>query len=135
MSHLNDGVNLVYSKKDRNRNESFGVIGSWSPCSWKRFKAQQQPVYEDEEKVEEQLKIIRTLPSIVNADEIESLRRELEDCENGKCFFLQMGDCAERFDELDSEFLTKKIKAITAAARVFASRLGKPCLKIGRIAG
>lgn len=46
-----------------------------------------------------------------------------------------MGDCAERFDELSDDFIGLKVRSITAAARIFATVLGKECIRIGRMAG
>ncbi|KAL4441118.1 hypothetical protein ABPG74_002068 [Tetrahymena malaccensis] len=108
---------------------------TWLPSSWRSYPALQQPVYENTNLLNQQLQIINEMPSIVSVNEIESLQADLKQVETGNAFFIQMGDCAERFAEMNNSFMEKKIKAITAASRIFANMLNKKCIKIGRIAG
>ena len=109
-------------------------MSNWSPDSWKNFIAKQQPEFEKKE-LEKALKELSSVPPLVFAGEIRSLRKSLSDVEKGKGFVLQAGDCAESFDAFNAPSIREKLRIILQMAVVLTYSSGVPCVKIGRIAG
>ena len=64
-------------------------MSNWSPDSWKNFIAKQQPEFEKKE-LEKALKELSSVPPLVFAGEIRSLRKSLSDVEKGKGFVLEI---------------------------------------------
>ena len=97
--------------------------------------AKQQPIYKNKEEVKNITDEIKKYPPIVSIKEIDQLREQLLDVENGNGFLLQGGDCAESFNDFSQD----KIKNFTrlmlqmTVALMHGSKL--PVVKIGRIAG
>lgn len=106
----------------------------WSPNSWEKYEAKQQANFDSAElkKVFEELS---TVPPLVFAGEIRTLRKALSDVEKGNGFILQAGDCAESFDAFSAPSIREKLKVILQMAVVLTYSSGVPCIKIGRIAG
>ena len=84
----------------------------WSPTSWKARPAEQHAVYRDPHAVERMVEEIARLPPIVVSWEVESLRREIAEAQQGKRFLLQGGDCAETFDDCESGQIAQKLKIL-----------------------
>lgn len=94
--------------------------GAWSPDSWRGRPIHQQPEYKDAEKLRAALDKVRALPPIVHALEVDSLRVQLAEAQEGKRFLLQGGDCAETFAGC-----TREVRAcVCSPARV--------CVRSGR---
>lgn len=107
----------------------------WSPSSWRAFPASQQPVYADAARLRDSLAQLALLPPLVTSWEIESLRREIADAQEGKRFFLQGGDCAERFNECQSDVISNRLKVLLQMSVVLAHGMRKPVIRVGRFAG
>lgn len=108
---------------------------NWSPTSWKSRPAEQQAVYRDPEAVERMVEEIARLPPIVVSWEVESLRREIAEAQQGKRFLLQGGDCAETFDDCESGQIAQKLKILLQMSLVLLHGLKKPVIRVGRFAG
>ncbi len=108
---------------------------SWSPDSWRRFPAQQQPTWPDPADLERALKVLAGFPPLVFAGEARDLTTRLGSVAAGEAFVLQAGDCAESFDALSSNSIRDKLRVILQMAVVLTYSAGVPIVKVGRIAG
>src|ERR1044071_7886264 len=108
---------------------------SWHPASWTSRTAQQQPRYTDIPKLENYVAQLAKLPPLVVSWEIEQLRERLADAQVGKKFLLMGGDCAETFEECESDKIAKKLKILLQMSLVLLHGLKKPIIRVGRMAG
>lgn len=107
----------------------------WSPESWQRLDAAQQPDYADPAAVRDIVAQISGLPPLVTSWEIVSLRQQLAEAAAGERFLLHGGDCAERFSECDSGVIADKLKILLQMSLVLVHGLNRRVIRIGRIAG
>lgn len=107
----------------------------WHPASWQNRTASQMLPYPDPNKVADVLARLSRLPPLVTSWEVERLKTELAEAQRGERFLLQGGDCAERFDECNSELIAKKLKILMQMSLVLLYGLKKPLVRVGRIAG
>ncbi|MCZ6498946.1 MAG: 3-deoxy-7-phosphoheptulonate synthase class II [Gammaproteobacteria bacterium] len=107
----------------------------WHPASWQNRTASQMLPYPDETKVADVLSRLSRLPPLVTSWEVERLKSELAEAQRGERFLLQGGDCAERFDECNSDLIAKKLKILMQMSLVLLYGLKKPLVRVGRIAG
>ena len=91
--------------------------------------------YPDETKVADVLSRLSRLPPLITSWEVERLKTELAEAQRGERFLLQGGDCAERFDECNSDLIAKKLKILMQMSLVLLYGLKKPLVRVGRIAG
>ena len=108
---------------------------SWSPASWRRFPADQQPVYRDRAALERALSALGRLPPLVTSWEIEALKLRLAEAARGEAFLLQGGDCAERLDECTSPAITAKLKILLQMSLVLVFGTRRRVIRVGRFAG
>ena len=108
---------------------------NWSKSSWKAFPAMQQPDWPDLELYKGTLNEIESLPPLVFAGEIRSLRQQLAAAAQGKAFLLQGGDCAEEFNQCTAPTIRETLKVILQMAVVMTYGGERPVVKVGRIAG
>ncbi len=108
---------------------------NWQKDSWKNFPIKQQPKYPDLVKLAQATSKLEELPPLIYFAEAEKLKRHLADVCNGKAFLLQAGDCAESFAEFNQANLEKYFKVILQMTVALMHGLGKPVIKVGRIAG
>lgn len=111
------------------------MSNSWTPDSWKSRQANQQPRYEDEVELQEVLAALRRLPPLVTSWEIDRLQSQLTEIHSGKGWILQGGDCAESFDDCQSESIASKLKVLLQMSLVLIFGSRQRILRIGRIAG
>ena len=107
----------------------------WTPDSWQRLPALQQPAYRDAARLSEVLAELARLPPIVVSWEIDQLKDELAAAQRGERFLLQGGDCAESFADCDSDTIARKLKILLQMSVVLLHGLKKPVIRVGRIAG
>jgi len=69
----------------------------WSPASWTSRPAEQQPAYRDAVALERAVAELSHLPPIVVSWDIDALKRQIAEAQQGRRFLLQGGDCAESF--------------------------------------
>ncbi|HUH90926.1 MAG TPA: 3-deoxy-7-phosphoheptulonate synthase class II [Lysobacter sp.] len=108
---------------------------NWHPESWRGFTALQLPRYDDADELAGVLKELRALPPLVTSWEILALKQQLADAQEGKCFLLQGGDCAETFDACSSEVISNRLKVLLQMSLVLVHGLRKPVVRVGRFAG
>jgi len=108
---------------------------TWTPDSWRRFEARQQPDYPDPAALAAATRELEAYPPLVRPREIDALRIALAEAQAGRAFLLQGGDCAESF----AEFSAENIAAIFRLGAAMAGRLGAasglPVIRLGRLAG
>ncbi len=107
----------------------------WSPTHWSRRSAEQQPVYRDAAALERVVAELSRLPPIVVSWEIDALRRQIADAQQGRRFLLQGGDCAESFADCESGQIARKLKVLLQMSLVLLHGLKKPVIRVGRFAG
>jgi len=107
----------------------------WTPDSWKQFPATQQPNYSDPNELRDALHQLMRMPPLVTSWEVDHLRDGIAAAQRGEAWLLQGGDCAETFDECQTEQIASKLKLLLQMSLVivFASR--KRIVRVGRIAG
>jgi 3-deoxy-7-phosphoheptulonate synthase len=115
--------------------QKVSVPENWSPESWKEFRALQQATYGDQAFLNEVLARLRDLPPLVTSWEINSLREQIAEAQEGRQFMLQGGDCAENFNECTSPLITNRLKVLLQMSLVLQHGLQMPVLRVGRYAG
>lgn len=108
---------------------------TWNLKSWQSRPIQQQPRYPNAQELESVTETIRSYPPLVFAGEVETLKKRLSAVAEGKQFLLQGGDCAERFQDCNSDAVTRKLKILLQMSVTLCYGARKPVLRIGRIAG
>lgn len=107
----------------------------WTPESWQRLPAVQQPVYDDAAHLAQALDELSALPPLVTSWEILALKQRLAEAQEGKRFLLQGGDCAESFADCHSSVITNRLKVLLQMSLVLIHGLRLPVVRVGRFAG
>ena len=107
----------------------------WTKSSWKNYPALQQPKWPDQAAYQKAIEEIASMPPLVFAGEVRSLKAMLADAVEGKAFLLQGGDCAEDFAMCTAPAIRETLKVILQMAVILTYAGGKPVIKVGRIAG
>jgi 3-deoxy-7-phosphoheptulonate synthase len=110
-------------------------VGDWTPGSWQRFSALQQPTWTDERALKVALDELAVQPPLVFAGEARNLRDDLARVSRGEAFLLQGGDCAETFAAFNANQIRDKLKVLLQMAVALTYGAQKPIVKVGRIAG
>ena len=110
-------------------------MNSWSIDSWKSHKLSQSPGWMDENKLKSITNLLKDKPPIVFKDEINLLKKRLAKVEDGECFIVQGGDCAETFSDLNIELIKNKLNILLQMSTVLSYATSIKTLRIGRIAG
>src|SRR5580698_11047921 len=108
---------------------------SWHPASWQSRKAAQQPSYEDSDALGKVVADLARLPPIVVSWEVENLRERLAKAQRGEAFLLQGGDCAESFEDCESDRIAKQLKVLLQMSIVLLQAMKRPIVRVGRFAG
>ena len=108
---------------------------AWNPLSWKDFPTLQQPTYQDQEALSAALVELRKLPPLVTSWEIDHLKQQIAQAQQGDGWLLQGGDCAETFDDCQAEPIASKLKVLLQMS--LAILFGARCriIRVGRMAG
>jgi len=107
----------------------------WSPTSWTQRPAEQQPVYRDSAALERVVAEMSRLPPTVVSWEIDDLKEQIADAQQGRRFLLQGGDCAETFADCESGQIARKLKILLQMSLVLLHGMKKPVIRVGRFAG
>jgi 3-deoxy-7-phosphoheptulonate synthase len=102
---------------------------------WRQLPIKQQPLWPDVAAVESVSKQLSTLPPLVFAGEVDTLRSRLAQAAQGKAFLLQGGDCAETFAGATADKIRNRIKTVLQMAVVLTYAAEMPVIKMGRMAG
>lgn len=108
---------------------------NWTKKSWRNYPIKQQPVYPDEQELNQILNRLEKLPPLVFAGEVRNLQKALTRVSRGEAFLLQGGDCAESFENFGANNIRDMFKMLLQMAIVLTFAGGCPVVKIGRIAG
>jgi 3-deoxy-7-phosphoheptulonate synthase len=108
---------------------------TWSPTSWQKRPAAQQPVYADPDAAGRVAAQLARLPPLVTSWEVESLKAQLAEAAVGRRFLLQGGDCAESFDDCEPDAITSKLKILLQMSLVLVHGTQKRIIRVGRFAG
>jgi 3-deoxy-7-phosphoheptulonate synthase len=107
----------------------------WTPDSWRTKTASQMPVYPDSARLRAVLGELARLPPLVTSWEVESLKRHIAAATRGDVFVLQGGDCAESFEECESNQIAAKLKILLQMSLVLLYGCKKRVIRVGRFAG
>ena len=107
----------------------------WTPASWQRRVALQQPHYEDADELARATVQLAALPPLVTSWEVLALKQALAEAQEGERFLLQGGDCAESFADCTSPVISNRLKVLLQMSLVMVHGLKKPVLRVGRFAG
>jgi len=108
---------------------------SWTPSSWRDFPIKQQPTYQDKEALEAVEKELASYPPLIFAGEARKLKEKLAAAGRGEAFLLQGGDCAESFNDFNTQNIKNLFKLMLQMNMVLMYTTGKPVVKVGRVAG
>ena len=111
------------------------AVDEWVPDSWRGRPALQLPQYPDPAELASALRELRELPPLVTSWEVLALKQQLADAQEGKCFVLQGGDCAESFSDCSSEVISNRLKVLLQMSLVLVHGMRKPVVRVGRFAG
>ena len=75
------------------------------------------------------------LPPIVVSWEVDAALERLAAAQRGEAFLLQGGDCAETFEDCESDQIARKLKILLQMSLVLLHGLKKPVVQVGRMAG
>jgi 3-deoxy-7-phosphoheptulonate synthase len=92
-------------------------------------------VYRDRAALERVVAEMSRLPPTVVSWEVDDLRRQIADAQQGHRFLLQGGDCAETFADCESGQIARKLKILLQMSLVLLHGLKKPVIRVGRFAG
>lgn len=107
----------------------------WSPTSWQSRPGAYLPEYPDKPTLYEAVRELASLPPLVTSWEIERLRGQIAEAQQGKRFLLQGGDCAETLADCQPARVTNKLKILLQMSIVLVHGLKKPVIRVGRFAG
>ena len=103
--------------------------------AWRELPIKQQPDWPDREAVAAASAEIASLPPLVFAGEVDTLRERLARAARGEAFLLQGGDCAETFAGATAEQIRNRVKTLLQMAVVLTYGASVPVVKMGRMAG
>ena len=103
--------------------------------NFQNLTALQQPVWPDQETLSTVRKTLASLPPLVFAGEVDSLKQRLAQAASGKAFLLQGGDCAETFADATADRIRARVKTLLQMAVVLTYGASMPVIKMGRMAG
>ena len=110
-------------------------MSDWSPDSWKTKPLAQHVEYPDPAEYSAVLEQLSSLPPLVTSWEVETLKSHLADAAAGRRFLIQGGDCAERFEDCQSDRIAGKLKILLKMSIVMLYGSKKPVIRVGRFAG
>src|SRR6202522_4492322 len=108
------------------------ALTNWHPASWLSRPATQQPKYSDPVALERAVGSLSRLPPLVVSWEVEALRAKLAQAQRGEQFLLQGGDCAESFEDCESDNIARRLKILLQMSLVLLQGLKKPIIRVGR---
>lgn len=107
----------------------------WNPATWRTRPGADAVPYPDAAALAREALRLSTLPPLVTSWEIERLRGQLVQAEEGKRFILQGGDCAETIDNCRPETIAAKLKILLQMSLVLIHGSKRPVTRVGRFAG
>src|SRR6202140_4299580 len=111
------------------------ALTNWHPASWHTRPATQQPKYSDPQALKRAVASLSRLPPFVVSWEIEALLTKLAQAQRGEQFLLQGGDCAESFEDCESDNIARRLRILLQMSLVLLQGLKKPSSAVGRFGG
>ncbi|MCA9605827.1 MAG: 3-deoxy-7-phosphoheptulonate synthase, partial [Myxococcales bacterium] len=111
------------------------MLTAWSPDSWRSKEAAQAVSYADPAALEAAVAKLRSLPPLVTSWEVERLKAQIAEAQEGKRFVLQGGDCAEMLTDCQPSTISSKLKILLQMSLVLVHGTTKPVVRLGRFAG
>ncbi len=108
---------------------------NWSPDSWQSKPLAQGVEYPDPSVLCQTLSELASLPPLVTSWEIESLKSQLAEAQQGRRFLLQGGDCDERFDDCRPDPIAGKLKILLKMSLILIFGRNQRVIRVGRFAG
>ena len=108
---------------------------TWAPASWRNYESLQMATYDDQALYAATIDKLSKLPPLVQAGEVDELRKSLAAAARGESFIIQGGDCAERFIDCEQGRLDAQLKVMVQMGALLEQATGRPCVRIARIAG
>ena len=108
---------------------------AWTPQSWKDKTCSQLPKYKNIQKLQQVESILASKPPLVISPEIDNLRKELCEIEQGQRFLFMGGDCAETFREHSTQTIINNYQLFILSSIVLMTQTNKKITKIARAAG
>ncbi|RNL86659.1 phospho-2-dehydro-3-deoxyheptonate aldolase [Halostreptopolyspora alba] len=97
--------------------------------------APQQPQWRDEDAVDSVRGELVERPALVDPRDVRALKAQLAEVSSGEAYVVQAGDCAEDPEENTRAHIVRKTALVDRLAAEMAMGMGKPVLRVGRIAG
>ena len=110
-------------------------MSDWTKSSWRNKPRIQMPDYTDAAALSAVEAQLSQYPLLVFAGEARRLKSHLAAASRGEAFLLQGGDCAEAFDQFNSDSIRDTFKAMLQMAMVLTFGAKVPVIKVGRMAG
>jgi len=108
---------------------------NWNKESYLKKVIPQGVTYDDPALLKQVLTELNTLPPLVTGAEIDILKSQLKEAQQGRMFILQGGDCGEQFNDCNSQQIGNKFKILLQMSVILIYGLKKPIIRVGRIAG
>jgi 3-deoxy-7-phosphoheptulonate synthase len=110
-------------------------MSDWTKSSWRNKPRIQMPDYTDAAALSAVEAQLSQYPLLVFAGEARRLKSHLAAASRGEAFLLQGGDCAEAFDQFNSDSIRDTFKVMLQMAMVLTFGAKVPVIKVGRMAG
>src|SRR5258708_10348617 len=111
------------------------ALTNWHPATWQGRQAAQQPKYADAPALGRAVAALGGPPRLVGSWEIEALTAKVAQVQRGEQFLLQGGDCAESFEDCESDNIPALLKILLQMSLVLLQGMKKPIVRVGRFAG
>ncbi len=108
---------------------------AWTPTAWQHLGVGEQYAYADQGALARATARLAELPPLVTSWEIEKLRAQIAQAQEGRRFILQGGDCAETLADCRPEPIANKLKILLQMSLVLIHGLRVPVTRVGRFAG
>jgi len=110
-------------------------VNKWTLSSWESRPQAQEINYPDTDALDDVVSRLRTLPPLVTSWEIERLKSQIADAQQGNRFLLQGGDCAETLADCVPTIIANKLKILLQMSLVLIQGGKRPVIRVGRLAG
>ncbi|MGB1014401.1 MAG: 3-deoxy-7-phosphoheptulonate synthase class II [Nannocystaceae bacterium] len=110
-------------------------MNKWTLRSWESRPQAQEINYPDTDALDDVVSRLRTLPPLVTSWEIERLKSQIADAQQGHRFLLQGGDCAETLADCVPTIIANKLKILLQMSLVLIQGGKRPVIRVGRLAG
>jgi|JI102314A2RNA_FD_contig_123_12885_length_6566_multi_2_in_0_out_2_2 3-deoxy-7-phosphoheptulonate synthase len=107
----------------------------WSKDSYKNKINTQEILYSSCDELDSVVRVLSKCPGIVDQKDILLLNKEMAKVNANDKFLLQIGDCAELFEDSTIQYLNLQLKLYNDVSKLIEDSLKKTVCCIGRIAG